>query len=208
MASRTILITSTVFDAARCMRDLRATALAVRGHDGSLRGIVSEQDLIKRCLLKGLDARLTSVEAIMTSGVEFVTVSQARGDIVAVQRRLAELGIKHMPVVSDMDDRTGMRRCVGCLDIITVSNEVRDRAVERRVRPHPATTGCALVAGVQCLMLMIMIVLIWVTWPHRVAGNGWPHWSADRVVAWSNVGHPGGKGRSILVDRCTSAPGP
>jgi len=134
MSSRTVLVSNTVFDAARCMRDLRATALAVQAHDGSLRGIISEQDLIKRCFLKGLDAHSTSVEDVMTRGVEFVTEAEAKRDIGAVQKRLAELGIKHMPVIADEPDEAGVRRVVGCLDILTVSSLVRDQAVDTLVR--------------------------------------------------------------------------
>ena len=139
MASKIILVTSTVLDAARCMRDLRATALAVQGHDGSLRGIVSEQDLIKRCFLKGLSAATTTVEAVMTRSVEFVTESDARSDIGAVQKRLAEMGVKHMPMVADEPDDNGVLRVVGCLDILSVSALVRDRAVQNMVSRGLAT---------------------------------------------------------------------
>lgn len=137
MASKIILVTSTVLDAARCMRDLRATALAVQGHDGSLRGIVSEQDLIKRCFLKGLSAATTTVETVMTRSVEFVTESDARSDIGAVQKRLAEMGVKHMPMVADEPDDNGVLRVIGCLDILTVSALVRDRAVQNMVSGVP-----------------------------------------------------------------------
>lgn len=126
MAGASILLTSSVFDAAKCMREMHATALAVRAHDQTLCGIVSEQDLLRRCLLAGRDKRTTPVADIMTTSVEFVTVKDARDNILGLQARLAELGIKHMPVVTSAEER----KVVGCLDILTVSERARNRAAE------------------------------------------------------------------------------
>lgn len=81
---RTILATSSAFDAAKMMKEQGATALAVVSHDGSLAGLVSEQDLVRRLLLRGLDRKATKLEAIMTKGVEFASVSEVNDDIVAV----------------------------------------------------------------------------------------------------------------------------
>ena len=114
---RTILQTASVLDAVRCLRDGHASALAVTRHDGTLVGLISEQDILKRVFLRGRAAASTRVEDAMTPDVECVTHDEASRNIRQVYRRMAELGVKHMPVVGDLSSR----RATDCLDMASVS---------------------------------------------------------------------------------------
>jgi CBS domain-containing protein len=136
---RVIVATASAWEAARSLRDQRATALAVVDEDGLLCGIVSEQDLVRRVFLARRSKRETLVSDIMTRDPASTTEEEVRTDAAGVRRRMALLGTKHLPVVRSALDA----RAVDCVDMAALSRrleagnggaEVCTRAVGARVR--------------------------------------------------------------------------
>ena len=55
--------------AARMLAQYNIGALPVCGYDGSLKGLVTDRDIVTRCLAAGRSPSTTPVKAIMTTGV-------------------------------------------------------------------------------------------------------------------------------------------
>ena len=72
-------------------------ALLVRDDDDAILGIVSERDVMKRVVLRRLDASVTPVAAIMTVDVAYVDLDAPPEEAMAImtQRRC-----RHLPVFS------------------------------------------------------------------------------------------------------------
>ena len=84
--------------AARLLYRNNIGSLPVCGEDGRLRGIVTDRDIVLRCVAAENDPNLTPVKEIMSKGV--ITVSP--GDDVRVATRImAAEQVRRLPVVSD-----------------------------------------------------------------------------------------------------------
>ena len=84
--------------AARLLYRHNIGSLPVCGEDGRLRGIVTDRDIVLRCVAAENDPAVTPVKEIMSKGV--ITVSP--GDDVRVATRImAAEQIRRLPVVSD-----------------------------------------------------------------------------------------------------------
>jgi CBS domain-containing protein len=78
------------------MEEANAECLLVRKADGSLAGIVSERDCLRRCVLKGRDPRKTRVSAIMTREVVTATPGARISRCMNLMHRHH---IRHLPIV-------------------------------------------------------------------------------------------------------------
>ena len=84
--------------AARLLYRNNIGSLPVCGEDGRLRGIVTDRDIVLRCVAAENDPATTPVKEIMSKGV--ITVSP--GDDVRVATRImAAEQVRRLPVVSD-----------------------------------------------------------------------------------------------------------
>ena len=89
---------ATVRELLRLLAEHNIGAVVVSGDDGSVAGIVSERDVVRRLAADGDDVLDHSVSAIMTSDVQ----TCAPGDPVDELRIvMTERRIRHVPVVSD-----------------------------------------------------------------------------------------------------------
>jgi CBS domain-containing protein len=83
--------------------------------DGVLVGILSERDVVRKCVLQGLDPASTPVDAIMTFDPRAVGAEQGLSDAIA----LLDAGcFRHLPVLMD-------GRPIGLLSIRDVPAEYR-----------------------------------------------------------------------------------
>ena len=84
--------------AARMMRDLGVGSLPICGDDQRLKGIITDRDIVVRCLAEGRDpATMTAAE--MAQGRPFVVAADAdAGDVL---RSMTEHRVKRMPVIDD-----------------------------------------------------------------------------------------------------------
>src|SRR5689334_11185462 len=86
----------TLAEAARLMRDLDVGALPICGDDNRLKGMVSDRDIVVRCIAEGGDPEKTGV-AQLAQGKP-VTVG-ADDDIDVAIRTMAQHKVRRLPVI-------------------------------------------------------------------------------------------------------------
>lgn len=82
--------------AARMMRDLGVGALPICGDDNRLHGIITDRDIVIKCLADGSDPRTTTAGDLARG--KPVTVSDD-SDLRSVLQAMTEHQIKRMPVI-------------------------------------------------------------------------------------------------------------
>ena len=87
---------ATVLDAVKRMVEANVGSLLV-DEDGSLAGIVTERDYLRRVTLEGRDENDTPVRDIMTSPLVYVTPDTSIDECMAV---MTERRIRHLPVLT------------------------------------------------------------------------------------------------------------
>jgi CBS domain-containing protein len=94
----------TLADAARKMRDLDVGALPICGDDDRLKGVVTDRDIVVRCVAEGADPTSTPVSEL----AEGKTVTIGADDPVdEALRTMIEHGVRRLPVI-DGDRLVGM----------------------------------------------------------------------------------------------------
>ncbi len=73
-------------------------ALPVCGPDGGLRGLVTDRDLVTRCIAAGRDPKTTPVERIMTTGVTYVRPDM---DAALAAGMMGRQQIRRLPVLEN-----------------------------------------------------------------------------------------------------------
>ncbi len=103
----------TIVDAARKMAENKIGSVVVVDDKGTIIGILTEGDIVRRVVARGLDPSQTPVEAVMTKNP--ITIFED-ADLAAAAELMREKGVGHLPVVNEEG------RLVG---IITRSDIVR-----------------------------------------------------------------------------------
>ena len=86
----------TLQDAAQQMRDLGVGSLPIRGDDDRLRGIITDRDIVTRCIAQGADpASVTAGE--LAQGMPVTVESLA--DVTDVLRAMEQHQIYRVPVI-------------------------------------------------------------------------------------------------------------
>lgn len=88
---------TSVADAARLMRD-RDIGDVLIGDGGQLRGIITDRDIVVRCVAEGRDCALVNISDVCSG--ELVTVTPDTDLDIAVQR-MREMAVRRLPVVED-----------------------------------------------------------------------------------------------------------
>ena len=84
--------------AARTLSRHNIGALPVCGKDGRLCGILTDRDLVTRCVAGGKPAAKTSVREVMTATV---TTAQPDMEVSAAAHLMGRLQVRRLPVVED-----------------------------------------------------------------------------------------------------------
>ena len=84
--------------AARLMARRNLGMLPVRGRDGRLAGVVTDRDLVLRCIAAGQDAAQMSVERVMSN---YVAAVAPEDSMEQAARRMAAERVRRLPVVED-----------------------------------------------------------------------------------------------------------
>ena len=87
----------TVAQVARQMAEVRVGAILVL-HEGRLRGVFSERDLMLRVVLQRLDPENTPVSEVMTTRVATIDESESVDEAMEAMHRQ---GCRHLPVLRD-----------------------------------------------------------------------------------------------------------
>lgn len=88
----------TLLDAARRMRQLDVGALPVCGEDDRLHGMITDRDIVVKCIAAGEDPR-TMTAGVLAQGEPFVIDADA--DISAVLSMMEEHRIRRLPVIEN-----------------------------------------------------------------------------------------------------------
>jgi len=94
----------TLTDAARKMRDLGVGALPICGEDDRLKGVLTDRDIVVRCVAEGADPTATPVSELAEG--KPVTIG-ADDPIDEALRTMIEYGVRRLPVI-DGDRLVGM----------------------------------------------------------------------------------------------------
>ena len=86
----------TLVDAARKMRDLDVGALPICGDDGKLAGMVTDRDIVVRCIADGGDPSSVTVESL---GLDEVVTVGADDDVEEVLRTMTDHQVRRLPVI-------------------------------------------------------------------------------------------------------------
>jgi CBS domain-containing protein len=87
----------TLAEAAKMMRDLDVGALPVCGDDDRLHGIITDRDIVLKCVAAGLDP-VTCTAAELAQGKPYVVRDDA--DVSDVLHEMEDHRVRRMPVVS------------------------------------------------------------------------------------------------------------
>ncbi|CAH0475728.1 unnamed protein product [Peronospora belbahrii] len=98
---------ATVLEALTRMVGINLGCLAVSGDNGKFVGVVTERDYLRKVELLGLTAKNTSVGQIMTQRARLVVAKQDETPNQLMTKMLSS-DIRHLPVVNDDGDLTGM----------------------------------------------------------------------------------------------------
>lgn len=87
-----------LMDAARKMRDLGVGALPICGTDNKLQGIITDRDIVIKCLAEGKDPRQTRAMELAQGRPHYV---EADEDVDGVLRQMMRHKIKRLPVIEN-----------------------------------------------------------------------------------------------------------
>jgi CBS domain-containing protein len=94
---QTINPDATLLEAAQLMREAKVGALLVQDH-GTYCGIVSESDLVRRCMAESRLAHETLVHMVMSRPLITIDIARSAHD---ASDLMAEHGIRHLAVTED-----------------------------------------------------------------------------------------------------------
>jgi CBS domain-containing protein len=103
-AVSSLKIDNTVLEAATMMTSANVAAIVVIDDDGKLVGIITERDLTRRAITKGLDPKKTPIGDIMTANPDTLAPDDSAGDALELMQ---SRHFRHLPVV-DGDICVGM----------------------------------------------------------------------------------------------------
>jgi len=96
--AQTIGEQDTLLQAAQQMKNLQIGALPIQGSDGGIVGMVTDRDIVVRCVADGADASSTTAGSIAGGSVQ---TCDADDDIDTVLSAMRRHQVKRMPVLSD-----------------------------------------------------------------------------------------------------------
>ncbi|MEO1248437.1 MAG: CBS domain-containing protein [Pseudomonadota bacterium] len=89
---------ASIADASKALTERGVGALLVRDESGSLRGILSERDIVRAIAAKGPMALEMQVSSVMTADLITITSGETVQDAMA---KMTGKRIRHLPVVDD-----------------------------------------------------------------------------------------------------------
>jgi CBS domain-containing protein len=119
----------TAADAARLMKEHDVGDVLVRDVDGTLRGIVTDRDLVVRCLAEQRDGEATKLGELCTEDVDTLDADASVDEAVALMRSRA---VRRIPIV-DQGELVG---------IVSLGDLARERDPESalgKISAAPAT---------------------------------------------------------------------
>ncbi|MGY2875688.1 CBS domain-containing protein [Marmoricola sp. URHA0025 HA25] len=88
--------TDTLADAAKRMRDLEVGALPICGEDDRLKGMITDRDIVVRCIAEGGDPKTTTVESLAQG--KPVTIG-ADDSVEEILHTMRQHNVRRLPVI-------------------------------------------------------------------------------------------------------------
>jgi CBS domain-containing protein len=123
----------TLADAARRMRALNVGAMPICGEDQRLQGIITDRDIVVRCIAQGGDPNIMTASELAQGTPVWVDANADQSEII---RLLSEHKIRRLPVIDD-------HRLVGMIseaDVATHLPEAELTSFARSVYSAPPTS--------------------------------------------------------------------
>jgi CBS domain-containing protein len=93
-------VTETLADAAKKMRDLDVGALPICGEDERLKGMITDRDIVVKCIAEGGDPTSTKVESFCED--KPVTIG-ADDSVDEALKTMSDHGVRRLPVIDGHD---------------------------------------------------------------------------------------------------------
>ncbi|GAA3982999.1 hypoxic response protein Hrp1 [Actinomadura viridis] len=119
-----------LFTASQKMRDLGVGALPICGEDDRLHGIVTDRDIVLRCVAEGRDPAQVKAGAFASEDLHFVTAEE---DTDTVVRTMARYQIRRVPVIDQ-------KRLVGMISEADVARNLPEEKIAEFVESVCAPT--------------------------------------------------------------------
>jgi CBS domain-containing protein len=88
----------TLQEAAVMMRDLDCGSLPICGSEGKLKGLITDRDIVLRCVAEGLDAREVRAIDLAQGALRWIDADANIDDAIAV---MEQYQVRRLPVISD-----------------------------------------------------------------------------------------------------------
>ncbi len=95
-----VSVNDTLVDAARKMRDLDVGAMPICGDDNRLKGMLTDRDIVVKCIAEGGDPSSTKVSELAEG--KPVTIG-ADDSVEETLRTMKEYGVRRLPVIDGHD---------------------------------------------------------------------------------------------------------
>lgn len=114
----------TISAAAQHMRDLGVGALPICGDDDRLRGMLTDRDIVVKCLADGLDPAVVTVDRFTQGNTYYV---EADADLEHVLTIMEEHQVRRLPVVEN-------HRLVGIISEADIARHLPEHAIVEFVK--------------------------------------------------------------------------
>jgi CBS domain-containing protein len=111
----------TLLDAARMMRDMNVGSLPICGKDDKLHGMITDRDIVVRCLAEGGDPATTTAASMAQGEVYWVDADSDVDDALAVMQ---EHQVKRLPVME-------AHRLVGMISEADITRQLDDSRISQ-----------------------------------------------------------------------------
>lgn len=88
----------TLMQAAQMMRDMNVGSLPICGNDKKLHGIITDRDIVVKCLARGMDPNVCTAGELAQGHVTWV---DADTDMTRIVEMMGHEQVKRMPVIED-----------------------------------------------------------------------------------------------------------
>jgi len=89
----------TLVDAARLMQELDVGVVPIVGNNNDLAGVITDRDIVVRCIAFGKDPNMTRIDSIMTKDAVTITSDI---DVRDAARIMSDEKVRRLPVVDGM----------------------------------------------------------------------------------------------------------
>ena len=110
-----------LLDAARMMRDMNVGSLPICGKDDRLHGMITDRDIVVRCVAEGGDCATMTAGALAQGTVYWVDADSDIDDALAV---MEEHQVKRLPVMDN-------HRLVGMISEADITRQLDDSRISR-----------------------------------------------------------------------------